>query len=125
MDEGEKVTSYFCNLKNRNFLSKCMSHLFNKSGKTLSEQQDIIHETKLFYENLYSFKETEDVNLKQVFANYTTFTLDNMAREVLEGPLSYSEILLVLKNLKNDKSPGYDRFTSNFYKFSGKTLAIS
>lgn len=40
MDEGEKVTSYFCNLDNRNFVSICMSHLVNKSGKTLSEQQD-------------------------------------------------------------------------------------
>lgn len=74
-----------------------MSYLVDKSGKTLSEQQDIMHETKLFYENLYSFKETEDVNLKQVFRNYTTFKLDNMAREFLEDPLTYSEMLLVLK----------------------------
>ena len=35
----------------------------------------------------------------------------------LEGIITREEALLVLKNMKNDKSPGADGFTSEFYKF--------
>jgi hypothetical protein len=34
----------------------------------------------------------------------------------LEGLLSYDEVSFTLKNMKNDKSPGCDGFTVNFFK---------
>ena len=40
---------------------------------------------------------------------------DNQANN-LEGLLTYTEITTTLKNMKNDKSPGSDGFTSNFFK---------
>ena len=41
--------------------------------------------------------------------------LTNQAAEQLEGEISYSELLNALKNMKNDKSPGLDGFTVEFF----------
>ena len=39
----------------------------------------------------------------------------------IEGSLKYNEVAETLKNMKNDKSPGSEGLTSNFYKmFLGK-----
>ena len=38
-------------------------------------------------------------------------------RNALEGPITYQECLVALKNFKNCKSPGIDGFTAEFYKF--------
>ena len=48
MDEGEKVTNYFCNLENRNFVSKCMFQLVSNAGQALKTQEEILHETYNF-----------------------------------------------------------------------------
>ena len=37
-------------------------------------------------------------------------------RDSLEGPLSYEECKNVLESFQNDKSPGEDGFTVEFYK---------
>ena len=35
----------------------------------------------------------------------------------LEGEITYNEIAHALKNMKNEKSPGNDGFTAEFFKF--------
>ena len=62
IDEGEKMSKYFCGLENRNFVSKTMSTLIKENGEELSEQKDLLKETQTFYENLYCNKEE---NLKK------------------------------------------------------------
>ena len=42
----------------------------------------------------------------------------------LEGELTESEILAVLKKMKNDKSPGSDGFTVEFFKFFYNDLKV-
>ena len=55
--------------------------------------------------------------------------LSNEDRDSLEGPLTYEECKKVLDSFKNDKSPGEDGFTVEFYKFFydllGKDLLAS
>lgn len=42
VDRGEKVTSYFCNLEIRFFLSKCMSYLVNKNQAKLCRNNNTL-----------------------------------------------------------------------------------
>lgn len=49
-------------------------------------------------------------------------TLNNEELNTLEGPLTNTEVLNFLKKTKNDKSPGPDGFTSEFFKFFWKDL---
>ena len=43
--------------------------------------------------------------------------LTDSMRETCEGQLTYSECFKVLSTYSNDKTPGNDGFTIEFYKF--------
>jgi hypothetical protein len=40
----------------------------------------------------------------------------------LEGEITYKELLAALKRSKNNKSPGMDGYTAEFYKFFWKNI---
>ena len=76
---------------------------------------------QLFLENLYK---NHDVNENQ--DNEIISILEHIeqnpklsfeSRNKLEGELTEKEILAALKKMKNNKSPGMDGFTSEFFKF--------
>ena len=48
-------------------------------------------------------------------ANMPTLTLQE--KTSLEGEITLSEASSALKNMKNNKSPGSDGFTAEFFKF--------
>lgn len=48
--------------------------------------------------------------------------LDKNTSKVLESSIYENEILTVLKNMKNNKSPGSDGFTVEFFKFFWRDL---
>ena len=122
VDEGEKVTNYFCNLENRNFVSKCIFQLVSNAVQTLKTQEEILHETYNFYKTLYSSKEIEDFNLKEEFRNFNMKVLSDEEKISLDTPITYKELTEALRKMKNDKSPGSDGFSNNFYKFFWKDI---
>ena len=117
VNEGEKVSKYFCNLENRNYISKHMISLISHKGIILKEQNDILHETKEHFTKLYAFKETNSVDLNDLCKSWNIPKLSEERKLSLEGNLSYEEMLDSLKRMKNNKSPGNDGFTTEFYKF--------
>jgi hypothetical protein len=68
----------------------------------------------LFYENLYKQRDEQDhVNIDDyVYINKLT----KMQSDNLEGEITMSELSYGLKNMKNNKTPGPDGFTVEFYK---------
>jgi hypothetical protein len=114
--EGEKPTRYFCNLENRHFVSKFMNSLYAKNGELLSSQDAILNETVRHYKDLYSSKECENVNLDVLFENKRVNKLSENDKVLLEGKLTYSEMLNSLKKMSNHSSPGISGFTAAFYK---------
>ena len=115
LKDGEKATRYFLNLENRNCVNKSVSFLDKGDGEIISEQQKILEEVHEFYKNLYTLKEVENVDLDHLKENATI--LDPNDTIGLEGDMTLSEIASVLKNMNNNKSPGPDGFTIEFYKF--------
>ena len=115
--EGEKVSKYFCNLENRNFISKAMNNLISNEGEILKDQFKIIEETRRFYTHLYSERPTSNVNLNLILQDYNVPTISEDLKCTLEGQLSYSELLVCLKKTSNNSSPGFDGFTYEFFKF--------
>ena len=48
IDEGEKINKHFCNLENRNFISKSMTKIVSHNGTVLTDTSDICMEAKTF-----------------------------------------------------------------------------
>ena len=123
--EGEKPTKYFCSLESRNFTNKIIPKIQKENGVIISDQNEILQEVKNFYQDLYSSKTTESNLLKNFdndFENIKVPKLTNTEADQLEEPISLSEASVVLKNMKNEKSPGSSGFTTEFFKVFWKCL---
>ena len=115
LEHGEKPSRYFCSLEKRHFNSKRMCFLRRENGDTIFDQNDIIKETKEFYENLYKKRTTQNVNLNNLVSN--PITLNNNEKESLEGEITFQEAHQALKYMNNNRSPGNSGYTVEFYKF--------
>ena len=123
VEQGEKGSRYFCNLENRNFVSKRMSSLLDKDGNEITDFDKINNEVLQFYQKLYSSKENdiEDVDLNARLKENTP-KLSNAEAVAIEGQITIKEAGLTLKNMQNNKSPGSTGFTVEFFKFFWKDL---
>lgn len=117
VQEGEKPTRYFCNLENRNYVSKFMNSLTTGTGEVLNTQDEILAETKRHYHNLYKIQDTEDISLPELLHDKDIPKLSFDEQSSIEGALTLSELLNSLKRMANNTSPGNDGFTVEFFKF--------
>ena len=118
-EEGEKSTKYFLNLEKRNYNQKCIKKLIGNNGSEITGQNEIIEEQRRFYEDLYSskLKNTNDKLLDEYFLNNNLPKLNDELKNLCEQELTIEECGKALKQLDNNKSPGADGLTTNFYKF--------
>ena len=72
---------------------------------------------ELFYRNLYSYREVDQVNLDDILHNGNHKKINDNMKESIEGNITYDEVLSSLKKMSNNKSPGYGGFTVEFFKF--------
>lgn len=118
VEEGEKPSKYFCSLESRNFFNKTIKKV-EINDKIINDQFEILDQVRTFYKTLYASKDSDtiDSNLDDLIQNLGVPKLDKNTSKVLEGSISENEILTVLKNMKNNKSPGSDGFIVEFFKF--------
>lgn len=116
IEDGEKPTKYFCALEKRNYVNKNISKL-DIEGKHINKQEEILQEVKKFYKQLYANKDQDldDVNLKDLLQKVEVPKINNKIKEILDAEITKQEVLQALKNFKNDKTPGTDGFTAEFF----------
>ena len=124
IEDDEKTTNFFCNLEKYNYTSKIVSKLETNEGKIITDQFDILNETKRFYEELYASKDSQlkDIDLFELFRNTDIKRLNKDESDSLEGSITYREASLILKAMSNNRSPGSDGFTAEFFKIFWKKL---
>ena len=116
-DLGEKPTKYFLNLEKRNYTSKIIHKLINSDGEEFTKTADILKCQTDFYKDLYKQVNFEDnISIYSVLGENENKLSDKESQN-LEGEIEYSELGIALKNMKNNKSPGLDGFTVEFFKF--------
>ena len=123
IENGEKPTNYFCNLENRNFVSKRMVSLSRDDGTEINNFDSINNEVGNFYKKLYSSRESEivDVEIDNILTEDTPRLNDNVAN-LIEGPITPDEASLFLSKMKDNKSPGSSGFTVEFFNFFWRDL---
>lgn len=121
VEEGERNSKYFLNLEKRNYNTNYIKTLITKENKHIDNLNDIICEQRNFYESLYSTKtgnNSIDIEASIKFTEQDNIPkLDEESKSLCESEITMEECALALKNLANNKSPGSDGFTTNFYKF--------
>jgi len=78
----------------------------------------ILDQIETFYKNLYTSDAIfSDEECDKFIRNLELPKLSDEDRDSLEGQLTYDECKKVLETLQNDKAPGEDGFTVEFYKY--------
>ena len=94
--------------------------MLNLDGKIITDPSEILTEQKRFYNNIYSSKVSGNPCLRaKFFANKNIKKLDPEDKILCDGEITESEPKIVLKNMKNNKTPGTDGFPVEFYKIFG------
>ena len=117
IEDGEKPSKYFLNLEKRNYVNKTITQLVCENSNIITEQNQILEEARSYYSKLYMSQEEYliDIDLDELFRNTKIPKVENTSEYV--GQIKASEALCVLKNMKNNKTPGPDGFTVEFFKF--------
>ena len=115
IEEGEKCSKYFMRLENRNYRTKCITTLLKDEIK-ISKQPEIIDECKQFYKNLY----TKSVECNQFenchFFNTNHVALNEIEKDICKTKLCLGECYESLLKLSNNKTPGCNGISVEFYK---------
>ena len=121
IEEGEKNTKYFLNLEKRNYNSTYIKKLINSQSEELTNVESIINEEFEYYQKLYSTQLNNSTNIEDLSKTFLEtehipkLTKDD--QELCDQDLTIEECGKALKDLANNKSPGSDGLTTNFYKF--------
>ena len=84
----------------------------DEDGNEYIETNDILKFQKEFYQKLYS--KNEEINANDTATMIGDKLSDSEAAN-LEGEIKYTELVQTLKSMKNEKSPGQDGFTTDFF----------
>ena len=114
-EQGERSYKFFSNLERKNSSSKVISRL-NVKGQIIENQNQILGEMRKFYKDLYSSRNC-NVDTSPFFSNDQNIKqLKEQNKILCEKPIVESEAKLVIKNMKNGKTPSSDGYPVEFYK---------
>ena len=121
VENNERNTKLFSNLEKKRSESKVIKQL-NINNKTVIQPNEILNQQKLFYESPYKEKNRETSNLN--FLNNSLQCLNDNDKLLCEGVLSDTECALALKYMKNNKSPGSDGLSTEFYEIFWNDIKV-
>ena len=106
---------YFYSLERQKQSKQTLNVLTKMNLDTITEPHDIINESYSFYKSLYTAQPT-DPHQQTDFLSNETPTLTTHDRNLCEGYVTEHELQLALQTMENNKSPGLDGLSTNFYK---------
>ena len=112
-EKGEKSTKYFFALEKSRYNAKTCYAMYNKEGNLVDNPDEILEIQKQFYSDLYS----KDEDVIFTLENHSDTVVSEEHRELQSHQLTLEELGIAAKSLNNDKTPGYDGISVDFYKF--------
>jgi len=117
-EKGERSNKYFLNLESHNKIKSSVRKIFNREGALITDPRKIRQEIERFYSDLCksdTLSPPKDI-LTSFLRNPGIPKLSQLDAQVCEGKLTISECFKSLQLFQNNKSPGNDGLTVEFYK---------
>ena len=115
IEHGEKNGKFFFGLEKRNGKRKTIKKLKQQDGQIVTNLSGISEEINKYYTILYSKRE-QTYDLESFLEGITMPKLTKEQKELCDKPITKTECLSALQSMTNNKSPGYDGLTVEFYK---------
>ena len=115
-EHGEKSTKFFLNLEkksgNQNHIRKLII-----DEKQIDGNIEILKKTENFYETLFKTQSFKNVSeIENFLCGIVTPSLNNGQINLSKKDLSETDLYNAMKNMQNNKSPGNDGLTKEFYE---------
>ena len=88
----------------------------NKIGEKSTDNTEIQRMKRDYYQQLYVNKKDNLEEMNKFLEKYSFPKLNQEEIEIMNNPITSTEIEGVIKNLPKNKSPGPDGFTGEFYQ---------
>ena len=114
-EEGERSTKYFHGLEKRNGKNKAWEKILDENKKLIYGTKAIQARQVRFYKDLFTTQNL-DSSGNNFFLGEQTKKLTEEQKSNLEKEFTLDDIGKAIKLMKNNKSPGEDGITIEFYK---------
>ena len=117
-EKGEKSNKYFLNLETHKKAKNSVRKVLNEDCVLVTDPKKVLYEIEKFYSDLYKadLLVPSDNLLTSFLENPEIPKLTPDDAQVCEGKLTVAECFKSLQLFKNNKSPGDDGLTVEFYK---------
>jgi len=116
-EHGERNSKYFYNLEKRNQKKKHITSLVNNNGDKLINPKDILEEEERFFDEIYTSRNMDPncPTFNEFFETENALSED--IAKTCDGVMSIHECEIALKTMENNKTPGTDGLTPEFYLY--------
>ena len=114
-EQREPDIAFYAKLQQRSAHSTVIGELRNKNGEVYSDNPPLLNIVTDFYTDLYT-PSPVDVSVQEKLLGNVDRTLTNQQRCVLDADFTPKELRQAVYGLNDEKSPGIDGFTAEFYK---------
>ena len=124
--EGEKCSKSFFNILERQHMqNQTISELYtDDKSKTSDNPKDILNSAKKSYKSLHTREEISQPAINELLNKIPiNKKISNEYFKLCETELSIGEVLNAINSQKNNKSPGNDGITAEFYKHFSNEMA--
>ena len=99
-----------------------MNKIRNEKGEVTKDNAEIQRIIRGYYEQLYGNKMDNLEEMDRFLQKFNLTRLNQEEREIMNNPITSTEIEAVIKNFPKNKSPGPDFFTGEFYQIFREEL---
>ena len=114
LEDGEAPTSYFLKLERQKHEKNSVTSILDSNDVEVFSLPEITKAHEEFYANLFSPSPIDD-NVQKHLLSHVTRRLSKAGRDLCEGDLTLAEATDSLKKSNNNKTPGPDGLTVEFY----------
>ena len=117
IEEGEKNTAFFLGLEKTRQAKKAINELYDKNGKSTTDQIEIMEIGVDYYKKLYKSTNPDNDKLKKYIENTKVHNkLSKNESEKCEGEITIEECKNAIFKMKLNKAPGLDGLRVEFYR---------
>ena len=118
VEKGERCTKYFFGLERSNAKKKMITKLVDEeSGECMLTQDKIADYAVKYYQKIYSSTHPNKEKISDYISQSEIDSIPDSLSSTLDEQVTLEEMETVIKSLKNNKSPGWDGLTAEFYRF--------
>ena len=114
LDTTDKPLSFFLQTEKKNAADKFIKSLKGPNNQLVDDTPGLINICHNYYSDLLSQKQVDPSLWEDLLKNIPK--LNEIDKELCEGPLTFEECSSAIKQMKDSKSPGCDGLPAEFYK---------